>query len=111
MLKNGSSIFLTIAENHAINETFKDLDIIEGNAAENNGDIRLKLKEKNEYFALNSSTKSLYLLKELDRETLDTKVRKISVTSVPFHVSRAPLCDTTHDTHISSVVLIQFYIL
>ncbi|XP_055349192.1 protocadherin Fat 3-like isoform X2 [Paramacrobiotus metropolitanus] len=72
MVQNGSSIFLTIPESFSPGKSFKTLDMIEGDASAK-GNINLRLKEPNRYFGLDSQSKSLILLREIDRETLEAK--------------------------------------
>ena len=73
MVQNSSSIFLTIPESFPPGRSFKTLDMIEGDASAK-GNINLRLKEPNPFIGLDSATKSLVLLRTLDRETLDLRV-------------------------------------
>lgn len=73
MVKDGSSIFLTIPESFPPGRVFKTLDMIEGDASPK-GNINLRLKEPNPYFALDGVSKNLLLLHQIDREFLESKV-------------------------------------
>ncbi|GAU90836.1 hypothetical protein RvY_03198-2 [Ramazzottius varieornatus] len=83
MVKDGSSIFLTIPESFPPGRVFKTLDMIEGDASPK-GNINLRLKEPNPYFALDGVSKNLLLLHQIDREFLESKsptksVQKLTV--------------------------------